>query len=201
MYINIEKTYFTTICKLGNYSKSAYSINKSPINYKISIKILGIIIDNRLNWHEHVAYVKKKTIASIHFINRNYKSCNTHFKVRLFKILVHPIITYNIHIWFNSSKTIINTLDKIYKFAARLFTKSYDFNGCTTKIVLDNDFPSWRSSEFLFGQKLFFKITNNMTLIKNDDYFHINTYNHTRKHELNYVRGKSRCNTHLHSPS
>src|SRR5207245_1613706 len=132
--------------------------------------------------------------------NRNYRNTDSSFKLILFKMLVHPIVTYGISIWFNQTQQMSTILDGIYKTAARLFTRNYDFNVCCTRILIEMGFPSWRMAEVINGLKITYNILYGKSIIPYDKYFKVQTCPIPNRPDIYLQRGRSRCNSHLHSP-
>ena len=71
------------------------SIRNENIKQTNSIKLLGIIVDNKLNWHEHIIYNKNKVsqaIISITYKARKYANKQT--VKQMYYTLVFPILIY-----------------------------------------------------------------------------------------------------------
>ena len=63
------------------------------------LKILGIYIDQSLNWNKHISYIKKKAINSIRNIHRANKLLPMKQKRLLYNSLITPQFTYADIIW------------------------------------------------------------------------------------------------------
>ena len=68
------------------HNQTAIKIQICTINKTDSIKFIGVIIDNKLNWHEHIIYIINKISKSIGIIykvrkyveKQTIKICVTH---------------------------------------------------------------------------------------------------------------------------
>ena len=67
-----------------------------------SAKFLGIVIDNRLNWVEHVKCIARKIAKGIDIIIKARKSFESETLLNLYNALIFPYISYGIHV-LNSS--------------------------------------------------------------------------------------------------
>ena len=74
-------------------------IRQNKIAFTKSTKFLGIIIDDKLKWTEHINYVKNKMSKSsgILFKVRNCLDKNT--LKQLYYLFVYPYLIYGIEIW------------------------------------------------------------------------------------------------------
>ena len=73
-------------------------------------KYLGVIIDHKLNWIEHIAYVKNKIYKGIGIMYkaRQYLSkCTLH---NLYYAYIYPYMTYCIEIWGSATQSHLNCL-------------------------------------------------------------------------------------------
>ena len=71
------------------------SIRNENMKQTNSINFLGIIIDNKLNWHEHIIYIKNKVSRAI--IGIIYKARKMYYN------FVFPYLIYCCEIWENTS--------------------------------------------------------------------------------------------------
>ena len=93
-------------------------------NYKnTSIKFLGIMIDDRLSWTDHITYVKSKLIKIIALISQIKKHFPSHLKIMVFKSLFMPHLLYGIATYGHSNET--KVLFKYQKWGIRSATNSH----------------------------------------------------------------------------
>ena len=75
-----------------------------------SFKYLGVIIDHKLNWTQHIAYVKNKISKGIGIMYRA-RSCLTKRSLKnLYYSYIYPYLIYCIEIWGISPQTHLNPL-------------------------------------------------------------------------------------------
>ena len=80
-----------------------------------NIKFLGVIIDNKLNWSDHILYIKNKISKSIGIINKTRTFLDKNTLRNLYFTFIYPYLIYCIEIWGNTNDTHLNPIIKIQK--------------------------------------------------------------------------------------
>ena len=70
--INNEKTEAILFSIKRNLNPPKLYINNKAINFKPSVKMLGMVIDNKLQWKEHIYNIKIKTDKSINILSNSH---------------------------------------------------------------------------------------------------------------------------------
>ena len=98
--LNIDKTNFMISRSKGN-KESCPTIHKngSSIQEVDDAKFLGIIIDNKLNWIEHIKCISRKIAKGTGIIIKARKSFESETLLNLYNALISPHLTYGIHVW------------------------------------------------------------------------------------------------------
>ena len=92
-----------------------------------SIIFLGIIVDNKLKWHEHIIYIKNIVSRAIGIIYKARKYANKQTVKQMYYTFVFPYLIYCCEIWGNTSHTYLDLLIKCQKKIIRIMTFSqYD---------------------------------------------------------------------------
>ena len=83
------------------------------------IKYLGVILDNKLSWIQHISYVKSKISKGIGIMYkaRNYITKNA--LLGLYHSYIYPYPIYCIESWGNASNCHIDPLSKLQKRVAK----------------------------------------------------------------------------------
>ena len=104
---------------------------KDPLSIKVKIegeelnivqhtKFLGIIVDNSLNWKQHISYITTKISKSIGILSRARSLLNATIMKQLYYSFLYPYISYCNIIWGKSSDQALWPLFKIQKRAIRI---------------------------------------------------------------------------------
>ena len=97
-----------------------------------SIKLLGIVIDDRLTWNEHIKHVLSKVRKRVYFLHA-LKQAKAHSSIlsHVYCAIIRSVMTYSFPAWCNISITRFKTLIQFEKRLKRMFS----FN--TKKVIED----------------------------------------------------------------
>ena len=101
------------------------------IKPKSHIKVLGILIDDQLNWNKQVLNVKKKSLNSIRNLHRVNHLLPVKLKVNLYSALVTPHFDYADVVWGGCGKTNAQKLQLAQNFAAKSITGHRKYDSAT----------------------------------------------------------------------
>ena len=88
-----------------------FSLRKEPISSKCVtlngeiidkvhiIKILGVIIDDKLRWTDHVLYNKKTLSKGIGIISKDKRVLSSNTLLKLCNCVIYPYIVYCVEVW------------------------------------------------------------------------------------------------------
>ena len=103
LILNVSKTNFMVF---GNSKQRntilQVSIKNSNIKRVYVIKFLGILIDDRLNWKEHISLICSKLSRCIAIIYKAKHLLDKHSLVMLYDSLFVPYLSYCSEIWGNT---------------------------------------------------------------------------------------------------
>ena len=70
-----------------------------------SVKFLGVIIDPKLHWHDHIDHVKNKINTSLYMLRKVKNLLSKNHLKTLYNCFVFPFIDYGIALWGNAHST------------------------------------------------------------------------------------------------
>ena len=85
-----------------------------------SAKFLGMVIDNRLNWVEHVKCISLKIAKGIGIIIKARKSFESETLLNLYNALIFPDISYGIQVWGTAAALHLHRLHVLQKKIIRI---------------------------------------------------------------------------------
>jgi hypothetical protein len=101
-------------------------INNALIPESASVCYLGIQLDKKLNWKEHVT--KRKHIdvitTKLYWLLGRKSNLNLENKILLYKVAIKPIWTYGIELWGCASKMNINIIQRLQSKIFRAMTNA-----------------------------------------------------------------------------
>ena len=75
-----------------------------------SAKYIGVIIDHKLNWIEHISYVKSKISKGIGIMYKARQFLTKKALLMLYHAYIYPYMTYYIEAWGCAFQTQLNCL-------------------------------------------------------------------------------------------
>ena len=123
--LNVLKTHymvFTTQRKVVPDIKLV--IFNSVIERVYVTKFLGVQIDSKLNWKDHIKYIRKKLSKSVGIMYKARKKLTKPSLINLYYSIANPHFIYCNQVWGNAHKTILEPMHKIQKKFIRIITSS-----------------------------------------------------------------------------
>ena len=119
--LNVDKTNFMLFRPKGkNQECPSIQINGSEIKEVSSAKFLGVFIDNKLSWAEHINHISRKVSKSIGIIIKARKSFDNDTLFNLYNALILPHISYCIQVWGTAASVHIERLHVLQKKIVRI---------------------------------------------------------------------------------
>ena len=113
------------VLKLGNKkSDSVYRMKSKDTQGNHTVvtlaeseyeKDLGVLIDNKLGFSNHVAHVTKKANRIVGIIRRTFDFLSEELFVQLYKTLVRPVLEYGHSAWQPNSKQLCQNLEDVQR--------------------------------------------------------------------------------------
>ena len=130
---NVKKTHFI-IFSFSNkriVNTNDIVIDNQPVSRVSHTKFLGVIIDEKLNWSEHVNNLKIK-LAKGSGIIRKCKICfSIDTLLTLYHSFIYPYITYCLEVWGGKNERNLNSIFILHKRIIRII-KSLPFRTHTS---------------------------------------------------------------------
>ncbi len=118
--LNIAKTHFLVIGKNNHEDRVRIQINGNAIAQERHIKFLGIIVDDKLDWREHINFISHKINSSL-FALRNARTCiNEDTSKLLYYTLIYPYLSTGLHLWGSTFKCHTDRISILQKKAIRV---------------------------------------------------------------------------------
>jgi len=119
LHINYDKTNFMIfepkfrINNNNNYNtltSMKLFLNGNEIQCVHSVKYLGVIIDDQLNWTDHIKHVTSKVSSMIGIMYRNNHFLPPYCKKNIYFALIHSVLIYCIEVYANVNKSQLKPL-------------------------------------------------------------------------------------------
>ena len=150
------------------------TLAQHTIKWVTHSRLLGVLIDDQLNWSKHVSIVKKGFVDKLNLLKRS-KFLPKNMLLDLYFRVIMPSIVYGISVWGGlTNKEGFKALEALHCRAARIiFELPWEMSNAD---VMKK--ANWSSLAFMYKislAKLMYKIHNNLTpdamsaIIKNND--------------------------------
>ena len=122
LHINSKKSCYMnfTPSMTDQSDRLPISIDKTELTEVKSTKFLGVTIDNKLTWNEHIEVLCKKLRCSVGQLNRIRSYIPEHLYKSIYHSLFESHLNYGITIWGKASKKNINKLFIVQKHCIRI---------------------------------------------------------------------------------
>ena len=95
-----------------------------------SFKLVGVNIDDSLNWHHHVEHVRKKVNTALGMMRRSKRVIPPAIKKMIYNSLIQSHLSYCQVIWCNTKSKILDPLIKAQKRALRIVNNEHWLKHC-----------------------------------------------------------------------
>ena len=88
-------------------------------------KFSGVIVDQHLNWKDHISMVSHKISKLCGIISRIRNTSDIKSKKNIYYSLIHPYLTFRINVWSSTYRTNLKTLCTAQERSVRIYTLCY----------------------------------------------------------------------------
>ena len=129
MAFNTVKCVQMTISNKRKNLPTKYFIQNVELKQVKSIKYLGVVIDNKLTFNEHIQLKAKKATTVLNMLRRNLHFAPKSVKNKAFISCVLPIVEYASICWSPNSQKMTNLLEMVQHNGAKFVTNKYPKKG------------------------------------------------------------------------
>ena len=121
--LNIKKSKFMVFTnKKKHYHDILLKINGNPLERCTSYKYLGIVMDDKLKWDDHIDYICKKISKGCGALVKMRHCASLELLREIYYALIYSYIRYGITVWGNASESTLNPLRVLNHRAAHIMT-------------------------------------------------------------------------------
>ena len=112
--LNVDKTYYMILSRKKTERKNkTLRINEQMISEVRKIKFLGVMLDNKVNWKDHINYISGKVSRGIGMILKARRYLTKKALMTLYYSFIYPYLTYCNHIRGSTYQTNLMKLQKL----------------------------------------------------------------------------------------
>ena len=173
--------WFKTNTMIVNPDKFQSMIISSKKDLSKSVKLLGIEIDNTLNFEKHISNICKKASNELNAICR-LQTFIGHKEKAIINTFVHSNFNYGCLIWHFSSKKSQNKVEKIHERSLKFL--SNDYLSSYAELLEKSTSVSMETKRLRTMVYEIFKTLNNLNPVFMKDIFHYSPNVTRKKHNL-----------------
>ena len=106
---------------------SSLSSNSIVLDEVKSDKYIGVILDNKLSFNQHIDEIVNKTTKLLNLCRRNLHMCDHHTKEIAYKTIVRPHLEYASTAWNLYTARNIDNIESVQRRAARFILRNYNY--------------------------------------------------------------------------
>ena len=106
---------------------NSLSSNSIVLDEVKSDKYLGVILDNKLSFNQHIDEIVNKTTKLLNLCRRNLHMCDHHSKEIAYKTIVRPHLEYASTAWNPYTARNIDKIESVQRRAARFILRNYNY--------------------------------------------------------------------------
>lgn len=125
MKLNISKCKVMQISRKRSNSNYTYSLNSIALSLVESYRYLGVTINKKLTWSDHITKLAADTTKSLGYIRRSLSLCPSSTRKLAYETFIRSKLEYASAIWSPHQAYLINTLESIQHRAARFISSRY----------------------------------------------------------------------------
>ena len=113
--LNIKKTCTMTFSNIPSVRNRINNINidGTQLHTVSHTQFLGVIIDNKINWNEHIKYTCKKNSKSVGIFWKIKNKVNKTTLINLYYTFIYPFIIYCNIVWGRAPKIYLSNYDHL----------------------------------------------------------------------------------------
>ena len=105
--------------KTSKRANHTFHLHSTAIPKADKTKYLGVTINSKITWNDHISSVVAKANAALGFVRRNVITCSETIRLTAYKQLVRPLMEYASAAWDSLPGTLESSLESVQRRAAR----------------------------------------------------------------------------------
>jgi len=196
--LNESKTQMLVVAKpniLKKLGDVSVKINCFPVARVKQLKILGVILDDKLDFILHAKDVSKKCYAALFSLFPLKRLLSYESRLKLINSQVISILDYAFLVWSNGSKQVSNIVNRIIRMAARFIFDKNKFDPVLHEINYNLE---WLMCKYRFqfeALKFAFKVMHNLVPDNFKNYFNTDNVNLRTTRNSSYKTPVSNANS------
>ena len=101
-------------------------MNNTPLEKLSLFTDLGLVVDSKLSWNEHITYITSNADQRLGFVKRTLRfNINQPVKLQCYKTLVQPVLGYCTPVWSDCNRKNIEKVESIQRRATKCIMNDF----------------------------------------------------------------------------
>ena len=187
MEFNIDKCMVLTVTLKKHPMFTEYYLHNYKLTTVSKAKYLGVILDSKLSFNNHVDATCKKANSVLSFLRRNLRHCHRRIKIDAYNSFVRPILNYAAPVWTPHTNYHINKLEAIQKRAAQFIMSDHRRTSSVSAMLTFLQWGSVKAQHRELCLIMLYKIIHGLVELNIPDYI-IPAPRITRGHTMKFVQ-------------
>ena len=162
MEFYVSKCVHLPITNKTKPSPHKYSHSVQPLSTVSSHSYIGVKLDSKLTWTNHVTDITSKFSNFLGMIKRTLGLCEPEVKQTAYNMLIRPKLEYSSPIWNPHTFSQIKSLERVQHSAARFVKNYYRRNTNPADLITALGWPTLERRRIIKQATTFYKILNNI---------------------------------------
>ena len=191
MQFNPSKCNIICISNKQRPPQRQYFFCGSKLEQVDSASYLGITVNSKLKWSEHISSISSKASRSLGLIKRNLWNCPRKVRETAYTSIVRPKLEYASASWDPHYKKDISTLERVQRKAARFCLQNFSKTASVTDMLSDLKWDTLETRRKKNRLTLMYKLSHNLVDINTEEHLIPNSELRTRNsHAFKYRKPK-----------
>ena len=156
-----------------------------------SIPYLGLTLDKKLKWSNHIQNITTNANRTLGLMRRNFWNCPREIKEITYKTIVRPKLEYASAAWDPYLKKDIAKVEKVQRKAARFCTGNYKQTASVTDMIKELDWETLELRRTKCRLNMMYKLSHKIVNFDTSKHLVFNSEKRTRgSHNFKYVLPK-----------
>lgn len=142
--LSTDKTVFMHLHRFNNSHPINLNINGNPIKQVNQFKCLGLILDSKWTWKQHITNLKKKTIQAMNLmkiLSHSSWGLKRDTLERIYKATIQPKLDYGSIAYDSAKPNLLCTLNPVLNAALRLISGAFRTSPVTSLLIEAGHLP------------------------------------------------------------
>ena len=154
-----------SVSRNKRFDDPVYHIGGDTLQVADKLSVLGVSLNNKLKWNDHISKVCTKTNSDVRFINRILHDASPRLREIVYNALVKSKLDYCSTVWDPAVGYLVDELERVQRRGARMIFGEFRRDCCVTDMINRLEWQPLRETRRERRLGLFYKIYHGVTVL------------------------------------